>query len=105
MGDFLDLFSDGPTLSVEDKIWYNKIESSVRFAMNRFEIAIPFREPPKTEGSYSMTLKRFQDLEKKFRKDEIFFQEFKQFMDQMIHSGHARESRDDEAVRGDFRLF
>lgn len=67
--------------------------TTVRQSDGRFVVTIPFKESPQCLGdSKEQALTRFHSLEKKFKRNPIFKQQYTQFMDEYKSLNHMSEN-------------
>lgn len=53
------------------------------------EMPLPFRTPPPKVDTKTATMNRLKQLEKKFRKDDKYKRQYKEFMENIIDKGEA----------------
>lgn len=66
---------------------------NVKLEGNKFQVSLPIKLPLKEVNlgnSLDSALQRFQNLEKRFSKNKILFEKYKQFIDEYLQLGHAK---------------
>lgn len=80
--------------SEEDQLAETIFESTtVILNDGTFQVDLPFRSPKenlKLGDSFSIARKRFENLEKRFSRDERYFFEYKKFINEYLSLGHAK---------------
>ena len=93
-------------ISVEDKEWVKKIESSMEKHEGHYSAVLPTKTP---EGRMPMNVKmaenRLEHLRSRLRKDTKLAEDYKKFMDEMINNGFAEEVPEEEQRRADGRVW
>jgi hypothetical protein len=75
-----------------DVIALQKIELSIRYDGERYEIGLPFKSAEThLLDNYSAVFRRLRSLEDKFRSDPPFALKYASIMAEYVASGHARE--------------
>jgi len=79
------------TLSAEDKLWHEKVESSIKTINGEhYEVDLPFKEEsPTFPNNESPALKRLEQLSKRFKQNPKFHDNYKKFIEQMIEENFA----------------
>lgn len=81
--------------STEAELCEESFKSSVILNNQQFQVDLPLKVPLEQVNdhlgdSFNLALSRFVNLEKKLHKNEELFQQYKQFIDQIIELGHGR---------------
>ena len=94
--DFVDN-SDVKTLSNEDKIWLESVDNNTRKLSNgHLEIDLPLKDDAKFPYNRSQIYGQFIGLKKRFDKDTNLFEDYKEFMENMLANNFAEKVPDDE---------
>ena len=92
-------------LSVEDKLWTSKVESSVRKQEDdHYEVGLPLMER-KLPRNQAIAERRLEGLKVKFSKDADFSESYKNYMSDMRDKGFAELVPQDELERNDGRVW
>ncbi|XP_050413224.1 uncharacterized protein LOC126827753 [Patella vulgata] len=97
--DFSDLHScSNQTYSREDKQFLNKMSESIHLTSdNHYEMPLPFRDrEPTLPNNRAHALQRLLPLRNKFKKDENYRRDYRQFMSDIISKGYAEKVPADE---------
>lgn len=77
----------------QEDICENLFKNSIQHIHNRFQVKLPLKqsiEKLNLGDSFSMSFKRFLNLEKKFSKDNNLFRDYSKFISEYVHLGHAK---------------
>ncbi|XP_076068358.1 uncharacterized protein LOC143040809 [Oratosquilla oratoria] len=90
--EFVDSSLNSVEPSIEDRRWLQFVESGCRQMNNgKYEIPLPMTEKPRiVPNSEPMAVKRLQQLKRKFKDHEYYYQ-YKQFMTNLLEKGYAEE--------------
>ena len=79
-------------ISGEDKKFLQLMDSKVNKIGNHYQLPLPFRSvDPIMPNNRMVAQRRLQYLKKRFSKSPQFFQDYKTFMEDIIHNGYARK--------------
>ncbi|KAK0139108.1 hypothetical protein N1851_024335 [Merluccius polli] len=88
--DFAEQRYEQQEMSVEDKQFMNIVSDSAVLKDGHYYLKLPFREPdvimPNNRHS---ALQRAQQLLKRLKRDQTFFEEYRAFMQDVLVKGHA----------------
>ena len=83
--DFVDVYSSKADLSVEDVKWEELVSRSlVKLPDCHYQIDLPLRENAYFPDNRNQALSRFASLERRFKRDANFFEDYAAFMQMMI---------------------
>ena len=100
--DFIDADSSHNLLSMDDREWLKKVENSLkRLPNNQFEIGLPLRDSVQMPDNYKQAHQRIEGLRRRFVKDTSYFEEYKNFMTDMLENDYAEEVPKDK-IEGQF---
>lgn len=96
--DFQDAEAGISSLSIDDRLWEVRVNSSVRKTDDyHYEIGLPFRdEEVYFPCNYKQAYARLEGLKKQFIKQPQFWEEYKIFMNTMLESGYAEKVPENE---------
>lgn len=81
-------------LSPQDKACESVFtETTNRLTSGRFQVNLPLKTPDedlKLGDSYKLALQRFLSLERRLHRNPYLYSEYKRFIDEYVHLGHAR---------------
>ncbi|XP_006819072.1 uncharacterized protein LOC102802310 [Saccoglossus kowalevskii] len=84
------VIDDKQEMSQEDKKFMHKAESSLRYANGHYEIGLPFREDSVSlPDNKRQALQRLKCTENRMRKDPVFYEHYKSYMNDIIDKGYA----------------
>ena len=84
-------------LSPEEKVAFDKVNESIRFDGERYEVAVPWKhERSKLLPNRQMAEKRLHTVDKKLMKDEKLAQAYQSVVDDYLSKGFIREVPPDE---------
>ena len=84
-------------LSPEEKLAFDKVNESIRFDGERYEVAVPWKhERPELPPNRQMAEKRLHTVEKKLMQDEKLAQAYQSVVDDYLSKGYIREVPEDE---------
>ena len=90
--DFIDLEPDSKVSSFEDKLWLEKVESSIKKRNGHFEIALPFRDENVVfPDNYRQALVYLSSLRRRFVSSPSFHDNYKAFVHKLISNGHLEK--------------
>ena len=79
-------------ISIEDQRFLKVMKENTVLVNGHYQIPLPLKVPDvKFPNNRKQAEKRLEGLEKRFKRDQKFFQQCKQFMEDMIGSGHAEK--------------
>lgn len=89
--DFVEhQFNENTEMSVEDKQFMDIMSKSAVLKDGHYYLKLPFRNPEvKVPNSKQVAQQRAQYLLKRFQKDKLFFEEYKEFMHNVGVEGHS----------------
>ncbi|XP_048483040.1 uncharacterized protein LOC125488556 isoform X1 [Plutella xylostella] len=79
--------------SSEQELAETMFQESVQLEHCKFQVKLPLKQEfneVRLGNSLSRALQRFYNLEKRFLKDPLLFQQYKQFIDEYVSLGHAK---------------
>ncbi|XP_049887043.1 uncharacterized protein LOC126381635 isoform X1 [Pectinophora gossypiella] len=85
-----EVYTEGET---EQQLTEQIFKESVVLHDDKFEVALPLKQDINKlhlGNSLSCALKRFHNLELRFKKDDTLFQNYKAFIDEYVDLGHAK---------------
>jgi hypothetical protein len=95
--DFAEQHYEKQEMSVEDKQFMNIVSDSAVLEDGHYYLKLPFREPGvNMPNNRHSALQRAQQLLKRFNKDQTFFEEYKDFMQDVLIKGYAEVIPQDE---------
>jgi len=68
-------------------------KASIKIVNNQYQVVLPLKQPLSSINlgdSFSVALRRFQSLEKKFKINPIIYEQYKKFIKEYISLGHAK---------------
>ena len=84
-------------LSPEDKLAFDKVNESIRFDGDRYEVAVLWKhERPELPPNRQMGEKRLHTVEKKLMQDETLEQAYQSVVDDYVSKGYIQEVPEDE---------
>ena len=90
--DFQDIASTKQELSGEDKLWLDKVEESCSVVDGKYQISLPLKQDIiKLPDSKPTALRRLRNLKGKLSKDNLYFDQYCKFMDEMLAKGYAEK--------------
>jgi hypothetical protein len=95
----LDDDENGP--SVEDKLFLEKVNSSVRFKHGHYEIDLPLRDNTPMPNNKPQAIQRLRYLVKKFR----FFTDYKKCIDDLLVNSYAERVTELQIERNDGKVW
>ncbi len=101
--DFVENNDQAQDLSVEDKLWHQRVDQSLkRLSGGNYEIGLPFREDsPCLPTNRFQVLARFNSLKKRMLKNSSFATDYTKFMVEMIENDFVERVPDSE-ICGNF---
>jgi hypothetical protein len=83
---------DQPEKSVEDKQFLAAVSSTIKYNNGHYEIGLPLKNPDvKMPNNKVRAEERAEHLKRKLKKDPQFYEEYKDFMSDMMKSGYAEK--------------
>ena len=90
--DFPDTHQDGMGLSVEDKMWKERVESSATFQNGHYVIKLPFRdEEPLLPDNRNQAYQRIASTKRRLEHNPKLHREYSNFMKEMIEKDFAEK--------------
>lgn len=90
--EFVDSNSTDLGPSMEDKLWEKRVSGSKLLSNNHFEVPLPFRKENFVLPDNSVqALNRLKTIRNKCFKDATFFEEYSDFINQMLDRGFAEK--------------
>ena len=90
--DFPDSHQDGIGLSIEDKIWKERVESSVKFENGHYEIKLPFRNKELSlPDNRNQAYQRIASTKRRLERNPKLHQEYSKFMNDMMEKDFAEK--------------
>jgi hypothetical protein len=97
--DFQDVNSSENKISMEDRKWKEKVESSITYKEGHYQIDLPFRDDNvNMPFNKELAIKRLNGLKKKFKKDELYKQEYVEFIRKMEDNGYIERVLEEEST-------
>ena len=88
--DFQDLASTKKQWSYDDRFWLNLVSSGCKYISGHYEIPLPLKDINCNLNNSKFTaLHRLNSLKKKLSKDEGYFNQYKEFMDNLLVNNYA----------------
>ena len=77
-------------ISIEDQKFLKVMKENTVLVNGHYQIPLPLKDPDvKFPNNRKQVEKQLEGLEKRFKRDQKFFQQYKQFMEDMIGNGYA----------------
>ena len=84
----LSEFKNG--ISIEDQKFLKVMKGNTVLVIGHYQIPLPLKDPDvKFPNNRKQAEKRLEGLEKRFKRDQKLFQQYKQIMEDMIGNGYA----------------
>lgn len=91
--DFQDTEKDESCTSQNDLKFLKIMESSIKQnADGNYVMPLPFKEEVQLPDNKSQVERRFRGIMRKFRTDDSYHQEYREFIEDLIKAGHAEEA-------------
>ena len=104
--DFPENTPDKKEPSQHDKIFMEKVKSSMQFKDRHYQVALPFREEkPQMPNNVNHALQRLKGLKNKMKKNLQFKNDYSDFMNKIIENGCAERIPDNEIDRNDGKVW
>ena len=88
----LSEFKNG--ILIEDQKFLKVMKENTVLVNGHYQIPFPLKVPDvKFPNNRKQAEKRLEGLEKRFKRDQKFFQQYKQFMEDMIGNGYAEKCK------------
>ncbi|XP_073783913.1 uncharacterized protein isoform X2 [Danio rerio] len=88
--DFNENSVEKKEMSREEHAFMEKVSKSIEFQDGHYKLNLPFRmEIPMLPNNLCVAKQRLIGLKRKFERNKIFHQEYKDFMDEVIKHGYA----------------
>ena len=79
-------------ISIEDQKFLKAMKENTFLVNGHYQIPVPLKDPDLTfPNSSKQVEKRLEGLEKRLKRNQKFFQQYKQFMEDMIGNGYAKK--------------
>ena len=95
------LLVDAEEISFEDKKFLEIMDKETKLVDGHYQVPLPFRNANVTflnDKHYAMT--RLRQLEKRIERNKSFFSDYKNFINDMISKGYAREAMNQPVAAG-----
>ena len=80
-------------LSFEDKRFLSVVETCTELVDGHYQVPLPFRNPDiRFPNNPAQAVKCLEYLDKRFKRDGTFLDDYKKFIEDMISKGYARPS-------------
>ena len=94
--EFNDLHIERKELSIEDKVFMQKLDASTVLRDGHYEISLPFRnDKVLLPNNRSQALKRCMSVKRKMERDIAFKEKYVEFMTKLFQKGFASEVHND----------
>ena len=81
-------------ISIEDQKFLKVMKENTVLVNGHYQIPLPLKDPDvKFPNNRKQVEKQLEGLEKRFKRDQKFFQQYKQFMEDMIGNGYAEKCK------------
>ena len=91
VGDSITISVD--EISIEDKKFLDIVEKNISKKVYHYVVPLPFRDDKLVmPNNRVQAFKRLMFLKRRFLKDQLFFDDYKKFMDNLLVKGYAKQS-------------